>query len=554
MRTFTTALAIASLTLLLASGAQATPTQVNVRIEGKNDTLFEGPIWTEGHEVEAASDTAARPCDGTNNHQHETPGPTPTASAVDAMHLVGETFDAQWYGASFDDYFLTRFGPDEQSVTEGAYWGVLVNNVPTSVGGCQYELDSGDEVLWVYDAFEERPFLALLPVASNYTSSPRPLTVSAELGKPFEVEVASYDGHNEGTPPSTAERMGSFPESGATVSPVQSTANGFEKIEAKSPSTVVTDAQGKASITFTKPGWHRIKATVVTPTGTEAAVRSNRLDVCVPPEGQSACGEPPSEDRVRTPPPPEEEGKQEAPDLSVEPIPPTRRDSTIVYEGNWSGTPNTGPGTRSDSFVEVQRPILDGRGAARGLVGVSWRILQLGVGIASWTIASKALGAGSPYVTRAKGTTATSALVKLPPGVAYDLKATFTDVLGRSSTIQIGKVLVPDDDRWGGLHHRGHWARKRQPGAWLGTVSSASAGGWMSVRLGPGRPAFLLRGTAAGAKVEVQAGSRRQVLAVASRAANSSRLLLAAKRAHSTTVTMHVLSGTVNLDGVAVEP
>jgi hypothetical protein len=302
VRSLTAALAIASLALMIAPAAGATPVQVDVRIEGKAETLFEGPIWTEGHDVKASSDSQARPCDGTNDHQHATPGPTPTASAVDAMRIVGETFDAQWYGSSFDDYFLTRFGPDEQSASEGAYWGLLVNDVFTSVGGCQYELGPDSEVLWVYDAFKERPLLALLPAASGYTSGPRPLTATAQLGKSFEVEVLDYAEDKEGTPPSIPERTGSIPEPGAEVSPVHTAANGFEKIEAESPSTVLTDAQGKASIVFTKPGWHRIKATAVTAQG---AVRSNRLDVCVPPEGQSACGEPPAEDQVRTPPPPE---------------------------------------------------------------------------------------------------------------------------------------------------------------------------------------------------------------------------------------------------------
>lgn len=323
MRIFVVALVIASLILIVASVVQATPTQVNVRIEGKSETLFEGPIWTEGHDVQASSDTQARPCDGTNNHQHATPGPTPTASAVDAMGIIGETFGAQWYGSSFDDYFLTRFGPDEQSVTEGAYWGILVNNVFTSVGGCQYELGPDSEVLWVYDAFKARPFLALLPVAAGYTSGLRPLTATAELGRPFAVEVIDYAGDNEDTPPSTPARMGSTPEPGARVSPVHTAANGFEKIETESSPMVVTDAQGKASITFTQPGWHRIKATVVTPQGMEVAVRSNRLDVCVPPDGQSTCGEPPAEDRVRTPPPPPiEEGEELPPPQAPPHIPP----------------------------------------------------------------------------------------------------------------------------------------------------------------------------------------------------------------------------------------
>jgi hypothetical protein len=559
MRIRVAPLIVASLTLVIASAAQATPTQVNVRIEGKGVTLFEGPIWTEGHDVKASSDTQERPCDGINNHRYATPGATPTASAVDAMHIIGETFDAQWYGSSFEDYFLTRFGPDEQSVTEGAYWGILANDVFTSVGGCQYELGPDSEVLWVYDAFKERPLLALLPVAAGYTSGLRPLTATAELGKPFEVEVINYADEKEDNPPLIPERTGSTPEPGARVSPVHTAANGFEKIETESSPSVATDAQGKASIIFTKPGWHRIKATVVTPQGMEVAVRSNRLDVCVPPEGQSACEEPPAEDQVRTPPPPEEEAIEETPPLPIEPIhmTPIKGGGTFASGGE-SGTPKTAPltgtGNPTASLANIQSLILNGRGAAQGLVGVSWRILEPGVDITAWKIASKTLGKGSSYVKRATGATATSALVKLPPGAAYDLRITFTDALGRSSTAQVGKVLVPNDDRWSGLHYRGHWQRKKQLGAWLGTVSRAGAGGQVSVRLGSGRPVFLLRGPAAGAKVEVHAGSRREVFAVARSSSSSSRLILAAERSHAGTVSMRVLAGTVNLDGMGVEP
>jgi hypothetical protein len=557
VRTVVATLVVGALTLVVPL-ARASPTPVNVRIEGKSETLFEGPIWTEGHSVKASSDIQARPCDGTNNHRYATPGATPTASAADAMRIVGETFDARWYGSSFDDYFLTRFGPDEQSVTEGAYWGILVNNGFTNVGGCQYELGPDDEVLWVYDAFEDRPILALLPVAAGYSSGPRPLTATAELDEPFEVEVVNYADDQEGNPPSTPERAGSIPQAGATVAPVHTAANGFERIEPESTGPAVTDAEGKTSIIFTDPGWHRIKATVVTPHGMEVAVRSNRLDVCVPAQGQSDCGAPPVEDQVRTPPAPEE-GVQEVHELPKEPIDimPIEGGGRIGSERG-SGTPTTAPQTGAitptASVAKIQSPVFDGRGAARGLVGVSWRILEPGVGLSSWTIASKTLGTSSAYAPRATGTTATSALVKLPPGAGYELQITFTDLLGRSSTARVGRVLVPEDDRWSGLHYQGHWQRSRQLGAWLGTVSRASAGEQVSVRLRSGRPVFLLRPTRAGGRVEVRAGSHREVFAVAHGSNSSRRLAVAATRSHAGLVSMRVLTGTVDLDGVAVEP
>jgi hypothetical protein len=295
MRTTIATLIVATL-IIAATSAQAAPTLVNVRIEGKSETLFEGPIWTEGHYVQASSDSEARPCDGINplDPQNKAPGATPTAASVDAMSLIGETFDGQWY-PGYHDYLITRLGPDHEE--EGMSWGILVNNVFTNVGGCQYELGAGDEVLWAYNAFDHRPFLALFPAGD--TSGTRPLTATAELNKPFEVEVLDYSDDAEDVPPVHPERTGSAPFEGADVSPVLTGANGFERVETENPASVTTDAQGRATITFTEPGWHRIKATALGSGGKESAIRSNRLDVCVPAEGESGCGASPAEDQAR---------------------------------------------------------------------------------------------------------------------------------------------------------------------------------------------------------------------------------------------------------------
>jgi len=310
-RDIATTLAVASLvTVFTAPAAQALPAQVSVRIEGKSQTLFEGPILTDGHDIEASSDTKRRECDGVNGHDPKTltPGPTPTSAAADAMSLIGETFDGKWY-PGYEDYLITRWGPDHEM--GGEAWGVLVNNVLTNIGGCQYELDTGDEVLWAYDAFAHKPLLALYPAGDP--SGARPLTATAELNKPFTVEVVSYGNDQEGEPPLAPERAGSTPYAGADVSPVQTSIRGFETVVTTDPETVTTDAEGKASITFTEPGWHRIKATAVNEAGKEDAIRSNRLDVCVPAEDAEDCPDPWSEDQVRTPPPtPEPEDEPEA--------------------------------------------------------------------------------------------------------------------------------------------------------------------------------------------------------------------------------------------------
>jgi hypothetical protein len=316
MRTSITTLAVTSLTAILnAAPAQAALTQVNVRIEGRSKTLFEGPILTEGHDVSSyeadgngAEDLAEHSCDGVNRNDPEntSPGATSTAAASDAMNLIGEAdaMAGQWYG-SFDDYYVKQWGDEEENAETGSrYWGVLVNDVFIDVGGCQYELAGGDEVLWIYNAFDSRPILGLFAAGEHYGSGVRPLTAQAQIGKPFEVEVDAYDDHGEGEPPATPERTSkdTSPYEGAEVAPVETSTQGFETVRIGSSEAVITNSEGKASITFTTPGWHRIMAGApLDGKGEEAAIRSNRLDVCVPAEGQSGCGEPPAEDAVRTP-------------------------------------------------------------------------------------------------------------------------------------------------------------------------------------------------------------------------------------------------------------
>lgn len=81
--------------------ATAAPTKVNVRVEGKSETLFEGPTLAEPHGVRAASDPIGpkiRRCDGTNPLNPEgvgIPAPTPTAASANGMSLIGETFDGK---------------------------------------------------------------------------------------------------------------------------------------------------------------------------------------------------------------------------------------------------------------------------------------------------------------------------------------------------------------------------------------------------------------------------------------------------------------------------
>jgi hypothetical protein len=240
--------------------------------------------------------------------------------------------------------------------------------------------------------------------------------------------------------------------------------------------------------------------------------------------------------------------------------PPSAGGTEVPGPGTTTGSTSLGGsqgllGSRSTSPILVQALRLDGLGSGRGLVGVSWRVLETGVGLGSWAISSKLLGVnGAGEVVRATGATgSSSALVKLPPGGAYELQITFTDASGRSSTMQIGKVIVPYDDRWSGLHYGGRWRQVEQPGAWLASVSRANAGAQVSLTLAAGRPVFMMRATPAAAKVEIRTGSHRQVFAIASGSASALRQITAQQRSKRGPVSLLVLKGTIDLDGVAVE-
>lgn len=223
--------------LLGATTASAAPTSVDLRIEGRNSTIFEGPVTTDGKVVTPSSGDDRR-CDGTNREPDAagSPGPTPTTALDDGARLGGFTWNGT-YDTAFNDYFIERIGPDPQ--TDSEFWGQFVNSQPSQVGGCQEIVKSGDGVLWAFDAFSKENVLKLV--------SP----TSATTGRPFTVRVT--DGGN------------GQPQSGATVG------------------GATTDASGNAQLTYSEPGIFRLKAE------RPSSVRSNGATVCVDPPGADPC-------------------------------------------------------------------------------------------------------------------------------------------------------------------------------------------------------------------------------------------------------------------------
>lgn len=517
--------------LVCAAAAAAAPTELTVRIEGKDRTIFEGPIVTDGRSIQAASDTEPRHCDGTNNGAHPAPVPTPTAASVDAMDIIGQDFDGDWY-VGFDDYFITRWGSDGQLEDDFAYWGILVNGSFTPVGGCQYEDVAGDEVLWVYDAFNSKPFLRL-SAAADPSPAPGPALPTAFVGQgqPLALKVQQATGAMDGSP----ESLGAA--SGVQVAPVVTDpADGYQQPNPASSATVTTAVDGGASVTFATAGWHRIKATAT------GFVRSNRLDVCVLAAGASDCGPLPGDARVRGG---EGPGPDPDPDPPVDPQPEPPAGPVGPVAGP------AGPSTpAADDPVRLSAPVV-ARDWARGRVSVRWRVVSAGVGMGSFTIESRRAGERG-WKVRARGA-GQGASLRLPAGMTSQLRMTVVDALGRTTIHSLGSIAVPLDERSRRLNYHGSWKRAVDRGAWERTVARGARGASVSVRLAAGKPVLFVRGVKRRAVIQVSGGGKRERFRIGGSATSAGRIVAGGRRPAGV-VTATVLSGTVALDGVASAP
>jgi hypothetical protein len=146
-------LAVAAALGLLAALpiAESGAVKVNVRVEGKTQTLLERNVDTFAHDVTGDS-TGPHKCDGTNAGANPSPGPTLTGAFDDAARKAGVTWQGSW-NQSFEDFLINTVGPD--SATSSQFWGTALNFKDTSAGGCQTRVEQGDQVLIAFDSFDK---------------------------------------------------------------------------------------------------------------------------------------------------------------------------------------------------------------------------------------------------------------------------------------------------------------------------------------------------------------------------------------------------------------
>ena len=239
------ALATAAFAMLACPvSASAVPTTVQLRIEGSAGTVFEGPVTTDGHAIDKGD--GPHPCDGTNGNKNPSPGATMTSALDDGSRSGGFPWTGTW-SPTFEDFVIDSIGPDATDNVNFRYWGYALDFVPSQVGGCQQQVNAGDEVLFAYDFFSKTHLLRLEGPAR------------ATVGQPFQVTVT--DGQD-----------------GAPL-------DGVAVTGASAPS----DAAGRATVESAAPGLVSLKAERTD------SIRSNAVKVCVSATGTEDCGVPPAQ-------------------------------------------------------------------------------------------------------------------------------------------------------------------------------------------------------------------------------------------------------------------
>ncbi len=187
---------------------------VNLRIEGASDTIYEAPILSGPRKITTPSGGTHK-CDGTKLNANPNPGNTPTPALDAASKLLKFPYDGTYFD-NFEDYFITSICISTQ--TDSQFWGLLVNYQFTPVGGCQQEVKAGDNVVWAFDAFNKTYFLKVTPDL-----------LLVNKGSSKEITVTD----------------------GSTGAAIQGAIIGG----------LTTDADGKATLVFTKTGIFQFKAT-----------------------------------------------------------------------------------------------------------------------------------------------------------------------------------------------------------------------------------------------------------------------------------------------------
>ncbi len=221
--------------LVACATAQAAPVTVNLRVEGSSSTIFEGPVTTDGKQIDKGD--GPHSCDGTNGGANPSPVPTMTAALDDAPITGG--WGGSW-NPTFQDFAVERIGSEAQDPVNFRYWGYALNYQFPDVGGCQQPVATADQVVFTFDSFG-KPLLKLDGSARAEVGTTSAVTVTdGTTGQPLE---------------------------GATIAGVPG----------------ASGPDGRLQVPFEMEGIRALKAE------RPGSVRSNTLEICVERPGSGLC-------------------------------------------------------------------------------------------------------------------------------------------------------------------------------------------------------------------------------------------------------------------------
>jgi hypothetical protein len=452
------ALAIAGVS---ATTADAAPVSVKLRVEGASRTIFDGSVTTDGHDITTPSSMGvAHPCDGTNMATFPSPVPTATAALDDAARLNGFAWDGTWF--SFEDFQIDQIAGEASNSTQ--FWGLALNFKSTPSGGCTTKVSTGDEVLWIFDAFNKLHILKLAGPAAATTGTP--------------VSVRVVDGTDGSGIP------------GASVG------------------GKTTGADGRAALTFANAGIYRIKA------DRADSVRSNALTLCVDPPGADPC-------------------------TSTDKTAPTVAASL--------------PG----------RKLASERGHSRTML-ISWQASDpAGAGVAYYSVDVRELSDGvgtaqaSDWKPLVEHTVLTGVHFRGDSGSAYEFRITAVDRAANRTSVVTDPVVLPVDDRDGGLWKLSGWKRRHSASAWGSTVVRAKKAGATGALRFRGRSVSLIgRRLPNGGRLRVTLDGKSRTLRLRGHSRPRALLWTSPRlKAGSHLLRLRTLGGgAVELDAVAPRP
>ncbi|KAF1818863.1 uncharacterized protein K489DRAFT_81848 [Dissoconium aciculare CBS 342.82] len=213
------------------SGYNGAPASIgNLRIEGRDSTVYEGPILSGPRNVTTPSG-GTHLCDATNNNANPNPSSNGISILVDAANLCEFPLDGS-YSNQFEDFFITKIGDSDSNASGNQFWGILKDNAFTPAGGCETAIAPGETILWAFNAFNVNFFLGASP--SSLTLSP---------GQAATVSVVGYDGNGgSGTPIAGASFNGQTSDANGQVVFVAPTAPGTYRYKATRSDSIRSNA------------------------------------------------------------------------------------------------------------------------------------------------------------------------------------------------------------------------------------------------------------------------------------------------------------------------